>query len=116
MIYFVIAAFPAILMAMIPGRIAANRGHSGLTWGLYGVVLFPVAFIHSLFLERQGWAAEWAEISKGKCRCSECAEWVFEQARRCPHCTAVFGEPLASQTAEDPNWSEVEELDVPPPG
>lgn len=91
----------AFLLALIPANIASNRGYSALLWWLYGAALFPVAFIHSLLLERRGWSAEWAEISKGRCLCSECNEWVSERATRCSHCGVPFDED-ASGAVGDP--------------
>ena len=40
-----------VILGFIPAMISANKGYHFLRWYLYGVALFPVAFIHSLLLK-----------------------------------------------------------------
>lgn len=38
-------------LGIIPARIAKEKGYSFGTWYVYGILLFPIAFIHSGFLK-----------------------------------------------------------------
>ncbi|MBE7033963.1 MAG: hypothetical protein E7406_07035 [Ruminococcaceae bacterium] len=50
--YFLYATLGILLIAYIPAIIAANKERSFSKWYVYGAVLFPVAFIHSLILKK----------------------------------------------------------------
>lgn len=50
--YYAYGTLGVLLMAFIPGIIAAEKEHRFSRWYLYGILLFPVAFIHSLLLKK----------------------------------------------------------------
>ncbi|TCO81577.1 hypothetical protein EV212_1241 [Frisingicoccus caecimuris] len=49
--YFLIGLIIDGLLALIPANIAKNKGRDFATWYIYGVCLFFIAFLHSLFLD-----------------------------------------------------------------
>ena len=65
----------AVLLGLIPGVIANQKGHSFLLWWLFGAALWIVAFPMSLFLKNQS----------GK-QCPKCKEYVDKEAIVCKHC------------------------------
>jgi len=50
--YFLYGTLAVLLAAYIPGIIAAEKEHRFSVWYIYGVVLLPVAIIHSLLLKK----------------------------------------------------------------
>lgn len=50
--YYAYGTLGVLLAAFIPGIIAAGRERRFSKWYLYGILLFPAAFIHSLFLKK----------------------------------------------------------------
>lgn len=56
--YFFIVLTIEMLLAIIPGSIAKNKGRNFAIWYIYGVFLFPIAFFHSLFLNDQSDVAD----------------------------------------------------------
>lgn len=43
----------SLLLALIPAKIAQNKGYRGGLWWLYGLFLFWIALIHSLCIENK---------------------------------------------------------------
>lgn len=41
-----------VLLPLIPANIANKKGYDFVSWFLYGIVLFPIAFFHSIFLRK----------------------------------------------------------------
>lgn len=50
--YIIYATMGLLLAAFIPGIIAAGKEHRFSVWYVYGIFLFPAAFIHSIFLKK----------------------------------------------------------------
>lgn len=124
--------FACILIGLIPGVIAASRGHNFLLWWLFGAALFIVALPCSLFLKSperkaeedarqaardaalaqlvanttaaQGAASQGAAPPAGDTRdCPWCAETIKAAARVCRFCNRDV-EPIepARPVAEAP--------------
>jgi len=65
-----------VAIAFIPALIARNRENKNTfgVWWLYGFLLFPIAFIHSILCKPGG------KI------CPHCKELVKKEAVVCKHC------------------------------
>jgi hypothetical protein len=83
---FAIGIVAAALLATIPSKIAAGKGRSEGLWWLYGFFLFPIAFLHSLFLDATPEAIYDLKRAAGYKYCPQCHEFVHTSARICPHC------------------------------
>ncbi len=82
------------LLGCLPGAIAQAKGRSFGGFWLYGVLLFPVALIHSLVMAPSVAGLEQQELERGELRtCPHCAELVKREARLCKHCQQAL-EPL----------------------
>lgn len=40
-----------VVLGIIPAAIAKNKARSGLCWYIYGLLLLPIAIVHSLCLQ-----------------------------------------------------------------
>ena len=94
------------LVALIPAKIAQNKGRSFATWYVFGLLLWIVALIASLIIKdnRETAAASLPLVGSSGApppaavkRCPECAEVVLADARVCKHCRHRFGPPLIEQ-------------------
>ena len=65
-----------LFLAFLPAAIAAKKGYPALVWWIYGLLLFPIAFVHALLIEH-------ADRNR---QCPFCAEKIMAEARVCPHC------------------------------
>lgn len=65
----------AVLLGLIPAKIAERKGGSFLEWWVYGTVLWIVAFPLALMKKDRRYGA-----------CPWCAEDLRVEARVCPHC------------------------------
>jgi hypothetical protein len=75
------------LLALIPALIAKSKGRSFGAWYVYGLLLWIVAFVHSLFLSVDQKALDARATSTGENRkCPHCAEIIKSEARVCKHC------------------------------
>ena len=82
-----------VILGIIVAGIARNKGRSGLGWFFYGALLFPVALVHALLLERTRQNIEYRARRAGRLKCPHCAEFVKSEAKTCPFCQRdlVFG-------------------------
>lgn len=60
-------------LAIIPAKIAENKGRSFWLWYVYGWLLFIVALIHAI-------------VMKSNYICPHCRSNVDKNATVCPHC------------------------------
>jgi len=86
--------FIALVIACIPAAIAQRKGRQFGLWYLYGLLLFPIALIHSLAASKSIEGLEQQVLETGKYRkCPSCAELVKLEANICKHCRSDL-EPL----------------------
>lgn len=92
-----------VLLGLIPGMIARNKGHSFIAWWAYGIVFFIPALPHALLLKPDIEAVNHTKGRKGLKKCPFCAEWILRNATNCSYC----GKNLTSLTkAYDDGWHE----------
>lgn len=82
--FLVISLLLLPFVALIPAKIASNKGRSFVRWWVYGVLLFLVAFIHSLLLQEK------TKDELPSKLCPACAEKVNISANLCRHCGYDF--------------------------
>lgn len=85
----------ATLLAAIPAGIANARGREPTVWFIYGLLLFPVALVHSACLWPTRQARDAQARAAGDKQCPECAEFVRSRARVCQWCGADVTEAHA---------------------
>lgn len=77
---------PALFLGLIPGFIARSKGRNFFTWWVYGVLLFLVAFIHSIVIKSTVEHSEREMIEAGMKKCPFCAEMIKPDAKVCRYC------------------------------
>ena len=70
-----------LILGLIPAFIARSKGRNFTQWYIYGILLFIVAFIHSLCLK-----------DHSGMRCPACKEWIKEDATVCKYCHTVIAD------------------------
>ena len=70
-----------LILALIPASIAKKKGRDFSAWYIYGVLLWIVAFIHSIAMK-----------DKSGHQCPMCKEWIKEEAVVCKHCHTNIAE------------------------
>ena len=68
----------ACILGLIPAFIAKTKGRSFGLWYVYGVALFIVALIHSIYISKKP--------PKNYIECPFCKEYIKKDASICPHC------------------------------
>ena len=75
-----------LIMAAVVALVASAKGRSGGLWFVYGLVIWPIALIHAVVITKDVAAIEKEKQKEGKMRCPNCADWVYKEAKTCPHC------------------------------
>lgn len=78
------------LLAFFPANVAAGKGRAKGVWWLYGFLLWPIAMIHALALEKSPQQMEeraaLQAVAAGNLKCPSCAEWIKREAKVCRFC------------------------------
>ena len=75
-------------MGTIPAFIARSKGRDFFDWWFYGIVLFIVALLHSLFMKPDLQMIAIEKLWSGRYRkCPFCAEVIKVEARACRGCS-----------------------------
>ena len=74
------------IMAIVCAMIAAKKGRSAVGFFFYGLIMWPIALVHALLLEK---TAETALL-----------QFVRKEARVCPHCRRDLPEDWTLQAIE----------------
>lgn len=89
----------AALIGLIPAVIAAKKGRNFIGWWVYGTLLFIVAIIHSILIDRIDAPGTTRE-------CPYCAETIKAKATVCRFCGREVPQPSPSDTNAQTNSSD----------
>ena len=74
--YLLFLLMPIAVLGLVPSAIASLKGCSAGKWYLYGILVFPVALVHSILLDSRK-------------TCPHCKERVMVDAIVCPFCRST---------------------------
>ena len=92
----VVAVALLALLALLPATIARNKGQDPGMWWLYGFLLWPVAFIHSLHIKPTEADLRRVLAEQGYMSCPYCDEMIRPQAIVCRYCGRDLVQALQS--------------------
>lgn len=97
----------AMIIGVLPGAIAASKGHNFVVWWLFGAALFIVALPCSIFLSRNQPGLDNRELSTGASKkCPACAELIRAEAVKCRYCQTDLTPPaVATGAPSTAPWS-----------
>lgn len=78
--------FFAVLLGLIPAKLASDKGRSFGGWWFYGSAFFIIALPHSLLISPDAKALEQKQLSEGLKKCPHCAEFIKPDANVCRYC------------------------------
>ncbi len=101
--------FVAAILGLIPAFIASSKGRSFALWWVYGLLLFIVALIHSIFIKRDYAITEQLQMEEGLAKCPFCAEMIKPEAIKCKHCGSdVTARVSRGRALPSPNLGEMD--------
>ena len=78
--------FFILILSFIPAIIASSKGRSFFLWFLYGILIFPIAFVHSI-------------LNGAVKKCPFCLELIKKEAVLCRFCSKEF--PIDKENAQE---------------
>jgi hypothetical protein len=93
-------------MAFVVAIIARSKGHHPALWLLYGLLIWPIALVHILVIERDDdRLARWG-YADPVMKCPHCAEMIKREAKVCKHCGRDVAPAVAQTSVAGPASSE----------
>lgn len=90
-----------LVLAIVIGSLATNKGRSAFGWFLLALVISPLIAGILLALVKDRLAEKDRPNSFTHVRCSDCKEWVLREAVKCKHCgSALVPQPYAEDKAQ----------------